>query len=242
MAHWTLENISPPRITIRTDYFGNYFEITFTMKYHNNPLGMGQFVEMPRLEWKETIALLEKNKGTWWAVDFDQYERNPASKTYNNCRYRYKQAYYCVRGGDITTPGLTKLKTKNGTQIPADTFPRGKENGEAANIVRDYLKKNGGILEFTIRDTPAIKIPDNPQDHKERFLTFDCGIQGLGSRVLAHQHLIVDGSKPQSDWYRDCAIGLGPGYKITGLKKVMAPADVVENKPVASDAAIGDYL
>jgi hypothetical protein len=241
MAHWSLENISQPKISNRLDEFGNYFEITFTLKYHNNPLGMGQFVEMPRLEWKETITMLEKNKKTWWAVDFDQYERNPASKTYNNCRYRYKQAYYCVRQG-LADPGITKLKSKNGTIIPKDTFPRGKDNGEAANIVRDYLKKNGGILEFTIRDTPAILKPKDVQDHKERFLTFDCGIKGLGTRVIAFQHLIVDGSKPESEWYRECKTGLPPGYKISGLTKVNAPHDVVIVKPAPNNPNSGDYL
>ncbi|GDX52930.1 hypothetical protein LBMAG27_19770 [Bacteroidota bacterium] len=242
MAHWSLENISTAKISNRPDEYGNYFEITFTLKYHNNPLGVGQFVEMPRLEWKETITMLEKNKKQWWTVEFDQYERNPASKTYNNCRYRYKQTYYCVMGGDISTPGITKLKSKNGTKIPTDTFPKGKENGEAANIVRDYLKRNGGILEFTIKDTPAILRPKTPDDHKERFLTFDCGIQGLGSRVIAYQHLIVDGSKPESAWYRDCKTGQPPGYKITGLTKVSAPADVVINKPAPTNAGVGDYL
>ena len=45
MAHWTLENISPAKISIRPEECGNYFEITFTLKYHNNPLGVGQFLE-----------------------------------------------------------------------------------------------------------------------------------------------------------------------------------------------------
>lgn len=242
MASWTLENISGAKISERKDEFGNYFEITFKLKYNNNPLGMGQFVEMPRLEWKETITMLEKNKKEWWTVEFDQYARCPGSPTFLACINRYKDAYYSVRNENLGAVGVTKLRSKNGTQIPKDTFPRGMEGGKAADIARDYLKRNGGILEFTVRDTPAIQRPTAPDVHKERFLTFDCGIQGLGSRVIAYQHLIVDGSKPEGQWYRDCKTGQPPGYKITGLKKVSAPANVVVDKSKPTNVSTGDYL
>lgn len=242
MANWTIENITGPNISERKDEFGNYFGITFKLKYNNNPLGMGQFVEMPRLEWKETITLLEKNKQEWWTVEFDQYARCPGSPTFLSCVNRYKDAYYSVRTGNHGSLGVTKLWSKNGSVIPMDSFPRGLDGGKAADFARDYLKKNGGILEFTVRDTPAIQRPSTPDVHKERLLTFDCGLSGMGSRVIAYQHLIVDGSKPESQWYRDCKTGQPPGYKITGLKRVNAPANVVVVKARSTNVATGDYL
>ena len=241
MAHWSLVNMTTPQIGIRKDAFGNLFKITFTVKYNNNPLGLGQFVEMPRLEWKETITMLLKNTKEWWTVEFDQYARCSGSSTFLSCMNRYKDAYYYVRGGSNAAPDITKLISKNGTPIPKDTFPSGKDKGIAADIARDYLKRNGGILEFTIQDTTAILLP-TADEHKERFLTFDCGIQGLGQRAIAYQHMIVDGSKPQSEWYRVCQLGQPPGYKITGLKKIEAPPGVVEWKPKPSNAITGDYL
>ena len=238
MASWTLVSISGPKISNRTDYYGNFFSITFTLKYSGNQMGLGAFVEMPRLEWKETITMLEKNKKEWWTVDFDQYARNPASCTLRTCFTRYLLAYDWVVQGN----SLVSLKDKNGGVIKKSTFKQGLTRGKAADCVRDYLKKNGGILEFTIMDSPAIVKPTDATVHKERILTFDCGIQGLGTRVVAFQHLIVDGNKPEADWHRECKTGLPPGYKISGLTKVAAPASVGENKALPNNAAEGNYL
>jgi hypothetical protein len=242
MASWSLEKIIGPSISDRNDEFGNYFGITFVLKYNNNALGMGQFLEMPSLEWKETITVLEKNKKEWWTVEFDQYVRCPGSKTFLSCINRYKDAYYSVRTENLGQPLVTKLRNKNGGKISKDTFPRGLERGKAADCARDYLKKNGGILEFTIRDSPAIQRPASPDFHRERFLTFDCGIHGLGTRIIAYQHIIVDGSKPESEWYRECKLGQTPGYKISGLTRVSPPANVVEDKAKSTNTAEGDYL
>lgn len=52
-------------------------------------------------------------------------------------------------------------------------------------------------MTVTVLDTPGINKPTDGVTVKERILTFDCGLHGMGPRVAAIQHLKVDAAQPE---------------------------------------------
>jgi hypothetical protein len=243
MGQWTLLS-AIPHFRERNDKYGHNFGIVFKLKY--TPSFLGSFAEMPRLEWKETITMIQQNAGTWWQAIFDQYERLPSSPTFMNWVNRYKNAYYGVRDGNYDHPydWSARIYKANGARFLRDDFPRLDTEKAKADYVRNYLKSHGGIMEINATDTPAIGKPNNDAlVHKNRILTFDCGLRGSGTRVKLYQHLIVDGSKPESEWYRDFKVAsVSPPFQTTGLEKVLPPDDVTKTGTFNGGAHNGSYL
>lgn len=242
MGSWTLVSTRPD-IRDRNDVYGHYFAVKFKLKYSTSLIG--SFSEMPRLEWKETITMVEPTKGTWWQFVGDQYERNPSSQTFITWTSRYKNAYHCVRRQLYGNPDeLCILYDKHGNRLPPDTFPRGMaQQGEQAELVRNYLKAHGGIMEVTVVDKPGINKPQVGQAvDKHRILTFDCGLRGLGMRVTAYQDLKVSSSVPEDQWKRQCVLGsISTPFSTAGLTKVQPPPDVLIVKAFSGGAHDGLY-
>ena len=240
MGNWTVLSATPS-IKPRNDVFGNFFALTFRLKY--TPTRFGSFKEMPTLEWKETILMIERNNGTYWQITVDQYKRDPNSQTFISWVSRYDNAHYNVRRQTYSYEGVTKIYDNNGQRIPQDTFPIIEDTKEQAEFVRKYLKNNGGIMEVSVVDKPGINKPNNDRNVlKERFLTFDCGLQGAGPRTKAYQHLVVSGALPENRWTRDCVLSsITPPYSTAGLRQVPPPADVSVVKPFTG-ASGGRYL
>ncbi len=239
MGNWTLLSATPD-IRDRNDVYGHFFAMKFRFKYSSSV--MGGFTEMPRLEWKETITMIEKNAGTWWQFVGDQYARNPGSMTFGTWTSRYVYAYYCVRDGQYTPDATNCLFDTQGRQLPKTTFPKLNTAKEQADAVRGYLKSKGGIMTVTVVDKPGINKPTETTVHKNRILTFDCGLRGMGARVAAVQHLTVDGSLPEGQWFRECKVGsISRPFSTTGFKKVEPPADVTILKPFVGGVVSGTY-
>jgi len=237
MGSWAFRGATP-QVSDRNDKYGKNFGIVFKLAY--TPSKFGSFTEIPKLEWKEVILMLNHHDGTYWKHEVDQYKRNPRSLTFISWIARYKNCYFAVRTGN--TPA-TKFFNAQGGVIPRDSFPQGLDYQAAADCVRKYLKSHGGIMEILVNDTPAIGKPAmNEHIHKERTLTFDCGFKGMGPRTYAYQYLDVIGGQPENTWTRRCEVSsisapmrIPPGYRM-----VPAPADVVEIKPFGSQQK-GDY-
>lgn len=242
MGSWTVLSATPG-IRPRNDVYGHYFVVTFRLKCTSTLIG--SMPEMPRLEWKETITMLEKRKGTWWQVEVDQYQRDPNSQTFVSWINRYNWAHNQVIGQRYGAAEPVKLYSESGSQLPATLFKRTTDAKTAANEVRDYLKSKGGILEVTVEDKPGINKPIGIDAtlHKHRILTFDCGVGKGGPRVKAYQTLIVDGALPEAQWRRSCEISpMSTPYSTMGMTKGIPPADVTIVKPFTGSAQHGTYL
>jgi hypothetical protein len=244
MGTWTLESLTPD-IRDRNDVYGNFFAIRFRLKYTRATVGAYQ--EMPRLQWRETITMIEKNKGTWWQYVGDQYARNPGSMTFTNWVGRYNNAYYAVREQRYRDDDMIRFYDFNGNQLSKDTFPPHVQTAKGrADTVRRYLKDHGGVIEILVVDKPGVNKPDydkNSDVHKERILTFDCGLNGCNARVKAYQHLAVDGTLRDHQWSRECVRQqITRPFNTTGMTLVTPPADVTIVKPFNGTAAKGEYL
>jgi len=239
MGTWSLVSATPT-IRDRNDVFGNFFAVKFRLKYTSSAIGL--FSETPRLEWKESITLAEPNARTWWQYVGDQYQRNAGSRTFMTWTSRYVNAYDCVSRKKYGPDALTCLYDPKGQPLPSSALPKAASPKDQADAVRAYLKANGGIMEVTVVDTPGINKPSDPKVFKDRLLTFDCGLRGMGARVTAYQRLTVDGSKPEAQWLRDCRVGTSsPALSTTGLTKVNPPADVTVVKPFSAAPQSGIY-
>lgn len=240
MGNWTLMSARPD-IRPRNDVYGHYFAVKFKLKY--SPSHFGSFAEMPRLEWKETITMIESRAGTWWQHVVDQYQRDPNSQTFISWVCRYSFAHDAVRQQKYGADDAVSLYDKNGGKIQRDAFPRLESSKDQADFVRNYLKKHGGIMDVMVVDKPGINKPTDTTILKRRILTFDCGLRGSGMRVAAYQDLTVDGALPETGWKRECVLqSISPPYSTTGLNRVQPPSDVLVVKPFTGSAAQGTYL
>ena len=183
MGQWTVMSATPS-ISNRDDVYGHYFAITFKMKYTASLVG--SFAESPILEWKETITMIERAKGTWWHAEFDQFGRLPDSPTFAQWTYRYALAHTSALSGNYSDTQPSRLYDKNGAQVPTKTFTRAGSSKEQADQVRNYLKKNGGILSVNVKDTPGINKPDDAATDKERIPHVRLRAEGHGPAGPGH--------------------------------------------------------
>ncbi|PLZ00083.1 hypothetical protein CY652_22870 [Burkholderia sp. WAC0059] len=213
--------------------------IVFRLKY--TPTLFGPFVETPVLEWKEVITLLDHAQGEYWVYVGDQYQRNMGSTTFGAWRSRYTSAYEATKLRVTDTGSI--LMDKHGRQVKSDALPDIPANDFAgrANAVRAYLKRNGGVLEVTVEDSPGLLKPGpDKTTEKERILTFDCGFKGMGRRIYAWQYLKVNSNDPAHKWTREFKWDAScPGVKTSGLKRVQPPQNVSELRPWV--ASFGEY-
>ena len=237
MAYWTVNVTVPQWQPINDPGYGTTFPVRFNLTYHQS--GFGAFKEMPTLEWKETITLIDRNAGTYWQYVVDQYARLPDSMTLRSWPNRYPNLYdavwYRLMGNQPTV-----LKGKRGEILDKHLFgPRLIHNsGQKADAVRNYLKRNGGQCEIEIIDRPSILRPQNGNTvKKERLLTFDCGLRGLGPRVRGYQHVVVDSDRPEHEWTRTVEYStITPPFSLSGLHRIEPPDDVrrTEHRPASA--------
>lgn len=245
MGQWTLMSARLGWVKERNDLYGHNFGVVFKLKYTKSLIG--SFTEMPQLEWKETITMIEQRAGTWWQFIDDQYNRLPSSPTFLNWVNRYKNAFLYVRESppDTEFNWTARFYDANGNKLKRDDFPRLNTDKEKADYVRTYLQKNGGIMEINAMDTPAIsKNSVTALTHKNRILTFDCGLRGSSMRTKLYQHLIVDGSKglDGSGWYRKFEeSSISPPFQTAGLRKIEPPTDVTKSGGFTGGPAQGTY-
>lgn len=240
MGHWTLQSATPSILNRDVEVYGHYFSITFRLKY--SPSMMGSFTETPAFEWKETITMIERTKGTWWSAEFDQFQRLPDSPTFYNWTNRYILAHSAAVALDYSDSQPSCLYDKNGNRLPANTFTRANTQKDAADQVRNYLKKNGGVMVVTVTDKPGIMRPTDATVDKLRILTFDCGLQGMGNRITAIQQLKVVGVN-DANWTRSCTTDLiSQPFQTQGLNQVNAPADVTRVTPFGGGPHDGTYV
>lgn len=239
MGQWSLMSATPS-ISDRNDVYGHYFEITFRLKYTTSMIG--RFTESPILEWKETITMIEESNDTWWFAEFDQFGRLPDSPTFAQWTYRYCLAYDALTLGNYAANQPSRLYDKNGGKLPPNTFLKVRSNKDRADAVRNYLKRNGGILEVRVKDSPGINKPKDNMVKKHRILTFDCGLRGMGLRVKAVQTLHVQGMI-ENQWTRSCILSeISYPYKTNRLDRIAAPADVTKVKPFSGGPTQGTYM
>jgi hypothetical protein len=227
MGTWTLKSIKGSFSDFDTaELFGTNVYVTYQLQY--TPSMIDRFVEPPKLEWLETIMMNEHHKNEHWVFQTNMYTHNPMSKTLEIWPKRYIEAYNDVSNAPFSGKGYAKLLSKLGMRLPYGALKSGiTNNSKKADEVRNYLKRNGGMLEIQIHDIPSINKPA-PTDntHKERLLNFDCGIVGGGQRYRAQQYLNVVAGQPVQNWERKFQLNWPLGFKSTGLNKVPAPGSV----------------
>jgi len=232
MGKWTLQTVNATCSNYDTgELFGSNFIATFRLKY--SPSAFSKFKETPLLDWNETIMMNEHHKGEHWVFNTNMYKHNPLSKTLEIWAKRYIAAYDSARGAPFFGKGHSKLFDKNGMPVQAQALRQAADPKGKADAVRHYLKAHGGILEIQIHDIPSINKP-KPADatHKERLLSFNCGVEGGGPRVKAYQYLVVNSAQPTHQWVRRCQLGWGmAGLKTSGLRPVPPPPQVANPRP-----------
>ncbi len=215
--------------------FGHNFWVTIRIKYTETL--MGSFPEPPILAWDETIHTIKHHVGERWEFVGNMYKHKPGSPTMAVWGQRYFRAYLHAKGTPYSGKGHSKLFDKNGAPVAGAKLGT-HTNPDAQNkAVQNYLKRNGGILEIEIHDIPGIQLEPGKARNIERVLTFNCGVEGMGPRVKAWQHLKVDSAQPQQAWHRRWQMDANPpGLRITGLKLVTDYAQVPN--PTPADGAV----
>lgn len=228
MGQWSLIGITGTTSLYQSETVGHNVMVTYKLKYDTSLIG--SFTELPILEWNEQFFMIEHHKGEWWEFGSNMYKHNPSSKTLVVWPSRYIVAYDTANGTPYGGKGSAKLFTKAGLPVKGSDLAKATNNAAKADAVRNYLKKNGGILEIKIHDIPSINKPDL-STHKERLLVFDCGFAGGGNRFKGAQYLNMNGAKPPANWVIDFQNSAGKLSQIftdntSGLRKVPPPVSV----------------
>lgn len=226
---WTLRSVigkSEPYNT--SELFGTKVTVTFLISY-KQAKGKKEFVELPLLEWGETIMMNEHHKKETWEFKTNMYKHNPGSKTLVIWTQRYIAAYEHAYGLSYTGKGYAKILDKNGAPLKRGKLKKGiTDKLKMAEEVKKYLRKKGGILEIEIVDIPSIRKPKETADTiKERLLNFDCGLTGLPApRYKAQQYLKVSAKVPESEWLREFKKDWPRSLEKEGLTIVSTPESV----------------
>jgi len=243
MGTWTLEGLAggfTPLIT--ADAFGHNFRVSYKMRY--KPSTFDKFVEPPILDWYEQVKKKDHLAGEWHEYEMNMYALKPQSYTLMVWGRRYVEAYNHAaklpRGVD-KMKGSSMLLDKKGNPVPLSALG-GKVVADAnkkSDLVRSYLKSNGGILQIEIHDVPAITLPLGPGEHVERLLIFNVGIVGGGMRVRAEQYLHVNQATLQGTWGHVFHMGHSQTWSTRDCpRKVAAPLNLVT--PMAPAFSAGE--
>jgi hypothetical protein len=188
MGNWTLESLNGTSDPLNRPTFGTNFRAHFELRY--TPSVPEKFVETPKLDWHEKIHMKKHHKNEWWEFETNMYTHNPSSNTLMVWTRRYIEAYNSaanLRSTAINMKGSSKLLDKRGEAVPVEELGANiTDDNTKADAVRNYLKKHGGILAIEIHDIPSINIPRG-NEHKERLLVFNCGIEGGNLRLQAER-------------------------------------------------------
>ncbi len=229
MGTWSVQSVTCRHTPLNspTEYGTNWY-VTFKLKYTSTLIG--SFVEPPKMAWDEVILFNDYGKGERWEFVGNMYTQKPDSPTMAVWAQRYFRAYLNAHNQPFSDSfgrqkGHSKLFDKNGAPVGGQAL--GTHVGEQAQnkAVQDYLKRNGGILEIEVHDIPNILKPvAGKLVQKERVLSFNCGVTGMGPRVKAWQHIKMDSTQPETSWtYNFQTAGSAPGLRTTGLKIVPDP-------------------
>lgn len=235
MGTWTLESLNGTSDPLNGATFGTNFRAHYKLRYTPSPM-FDKFVEPPKLDWHEKIHMKEHHKNEWWEFETNMYEHNPCSNSLLVWPRRYIEAYNNAASlpvGSINMKGSSKLLDKRGTPVPVKALGANiMDNGKRADAVRNYLKHHGGYLVIEVHDIPSINIPTG-NEHKERLLIFNCGVEGGGLRLQAEQYLDVDGGRPQGTWVRRFNMTWKESWSTYGFNKVTTPIGVSNIRPPA---------
>jgi hypothetical protein len=181
----------------------------------------------------------EHHNGEWWEFETNMYTHNPTSRTLLIWPRRYVEAYNHANGELYSAAGgMGSCQLLDKDDQPVSVNDLGQNiNGEEqrADAVRSYLRRNGGILLIEIHDIPSINLPTG-NEHKERLLVFNCGIEGNDDlRLKAEQYLDVDAATGQNQWQREFNMTWQKSWATRGLNKVDPPA-IVSNPRVPTFA------
>lgn len=225
MGTWTLERL----VTGYSDHdtaelFGTNFKARFWLRYTSSTFS--RFVETPKLDWHETILMKEHHNNKWWEFDTNMYEHNPVSNTLKIWPRRYIAAYDKAAGiVEANLKGSSQLTDKQGMPVPINELGAANNSVEKADRVRAYLKSHGGVLVIEVHDIPSINIPKG-NEHKERLLKFNVGVEGQGLRAAAEQYLVVNHANPKHTWTRRFGNAWTTVWNPGACPKVDPPASV----------------
>ncbi len=233
MGQWTVTTIQGAASPYNTGaLFGNNVKVRFRLKYESSKFG--RYKETPNLEWNEQIFMIEHDQNSWWEFETNMYDHNPLSKTLEVWAKRYVRAFDRAHGRETepNVKGNSLLMTRTGGTVPANALGNATSGPEKADAVRNYLKRNGGILQLDIHDIPSINRPTGTTD-KERLLIFNCGVAGGGPRFRGSQYLHVTAGTPPANWTRSWTTGQNGHFEFLrtlrnnrGIRKTGPPAAV----------------
>lgn len=167
-------------------------EVKFKLKYQQD--GNNNFVEIPPLNWKENIKCNDNE--SVWQFNTDMYVHNKNSLTFYSWNQRYTSVYdYIKSTNKAESNWMNKMYDKNMNEITPETLPDVIENIDKEKAVKDYLKREGGILEIKIIDRPTINI-SNAREKKERVINFDIGFNN-NSLIKFNQGVAIKDAKPE---------------------------------------------
>lgn len=185
---WSLKGITIKNKNFdKNNAIGSSIDVTFTMEY--NKLKNNRYIEMPPLQWKESIDFKEGDSK--WHFQADMYEHNPKSMTFFPWRNRYVEAYNFVKAKDKNLfNGNVRIYKKNMESVGINDIKSASTSIEKVKSIQDFLSRKGGVIEITITDVPQI-IKREAAKNKERKLIFDIG---FNDKVEAHfsQGILLD--------------------------------------------------
>jgi len=239
MGVWTLDRLAGRFSSlINANQFGHNFYADYRLSY--KPSTFDSWVETPRLDWHERIIKLDYATNKWWELEVNYYVVKPQSATYLVWGRRYIEAYNAAAGLTSSVIGLkgsSRLLDKAGMAVPVAKLGLNKvAPQDKAAAVRSYLKKHGGILALEIHDIPNITLPLSPNEHTDRYLMFNVGVEGGGLKLKAEQHLHVDVNTAQGTWTHEFSLDWRAQWATRGLTKEAPPANLVTpNAPMFSN-------
>lgn len=223
---------------------GSSLQITSRIAFEK---GGNTFENTPPLTWLETIKC--KVKGgkvdTIWQITENMVFKNPNSNTFFSWTNRYIEAYeYAMALDKIKFLGFVKIYTRAGKELSPGDLPIVYSREDKARAVQEYFRKNGGVLQITIEDRPALNLSGKDGEYvdKERLIDFNIGFKDMGavgkSEILLNvkQMISVKGGKVVSR-----AITVSDDiYVAQGKVNAKAPDSVTRKR--YTDLSPGTYM
>ena len=238
MGNWSLVRLTGQFSTLtNATNFGHNFNVHYWMKY--TPTKLDHWKEPPKLDWHERVIRKEFHNTVWFEYEMNMYTLKPQSNTLIVWSRRYIEAYnkaYNLPQGWLQMKGSSQLLDLHGAPVSPAKLGFASENFSKAHIVRNYLKNHGGMLHIEVHDIPSIALPLGQNEHLERVLLFNVGVEGGGLKVRAEQHLIVNAHAAQGTWTQNFTLAQQTQWATNGLNKIPTPATyIAPSAPSFSD-------
>ena len=245
MGNWTLEGLTGGFTALNTaSNIGHDFRVTYKLRYR--PTMLDKFTEPPKLDWYEWVKKKDHLAGEWHEYEGNQYAVKPNSYTLQIWNRRYIQAFNTAARlpkPNHKTKGNSTLLDKAGHPVPLAKLGGRPVTDEKtqADLVRGYLKSNGGVLQIEIHDIPSITLPLGVGEHTERLLLFNVGVVGGAMRVKAEQYMHVNQATLPTTWSQVFHMNYSQTWSTRDVpKKVAPPAGLVT--PMAPAMGPGEYM